>query len=240
VSSLELLAFAVVLVLFGFVLVRAARESGRRARLVAAVRTTRIGDLDRVPSGRLVEVKGRLRCGEPLIADISKRRCAYHHSLVERGYKDSDGDDRWETARETELFANFQVQDRTGTVWVDPESAEFDALPVVVRRVERSSGSGGRFTFSIGGVSIGGRRTTAFRYTEHILPVGAPVYVVGILGSDRAIRAPRDPRNQARMLISHRREESILEALRSRAMLSSIGAPLCFLGAVVLIVFACR
>jgi hypothetical protein len=77
-----------------------------------------------IAPGTLVEVKGTLRCEEPLTSEMAERTCAYYSSTVTREYlrPDYDDDNDVGSDRRTEIiaqnvqFAPFMVEDDTGFV----------------------------------------------------------------------------------------------------------------------------
>jgi hypothetical protein len=74
---------------------------------------------------------------------------------------------------------------------VNAEGAEVDARQVV-NRFERNTGNEGP-SISLGGTTLnlgGGERTIGYRFTESILPVDAPVYVLGTVQESGEIGAP--------------------------------------------------
>jgi hypothetical protein len=101
---------------------------------------------------------------------------------------DVGSDRRSEVVASNERFAPFAVEDASGTVGVRGEGAEVDALNVV-DRFERDAGGG--LSFTLGGRTVR-ERTIGYRYVESVLPVDAPVYVLGAVQQDGRIGAPAD------------------------------------------------
>ena len=194
--------------------------------------TSHASDVSGLVPGTLVEVKGTLRCEEPLVSEMAGQRCAYYSSRVvreylERDYDDDDddlGSDRHsEVVAHNEQFAPFTVEDPTGGVPVNAEGAEVDAMQVV-NRFERNTGSEGP-SITLGGATInlgGGERTLGYRYTESILAVDAPVYVLGTVREDGGIGAPSGDEGQ-RFLVSHRSEEALGESLGKTVLWLGVG-----------------
>jgi hypothetical protein len=124
---------------------------------------------------------------------------------------------------QNEQFAPFTVEDPTGGVPVNAEGAEVDAKQVV-NRFERNTGSEGP-SISLGGATInlgGGERTIGYRYTESILAVDAPVYVLGTVQEDDGIGGPSGEEGQ-RFVISHRSEEVLGQSLGKTALWLGVG-----------------
>jgi hypothetical protein len=196
-------------------------------------------------AGTPVEVKGTLRCEEPLTSEMAGRKCAYYVSRVIREYRETerDADGDLETRRrsavvsESERFAPFFVEDPSGTVGVRGEGAEVDALEVANRFEEREDDGSG---FKIGGVTVQmgeGQQTLGYRHVEHVLPVDAPVYVLGTARADGRIGAPEDEGGDGRFLISHRSEEDLSKGYKRDALvLALVAAGLFVFGTVFLAV----
>jgi E3 Ubiquitin ligase len=122
-----------------------------------------------------------------------------------------------------EQFAPFVVEDSTGTVAVNAEGAEIDAKQVV-NRFERNTGSEGP-SISLGGTTIhlgGGERTLGYRYTETILPVDAPVYVLGTVQQGGGIGTPSGD-EEHRFVVSHRSEEALGQSLGKTVLWLGVG-----------------
>ena len=199
-AALIFLFFAVALLVAGGVLLYFRSRTLQKAALMKSVETSFASEASAMPPGTLVEVAGTLRCEQPLTSEMSNRSCAYYSSRVSREYLDNRRDDdndrpgsnrRSETLAENKQFAPFSVEDETGSVAVDAKEAEMDAEQVV-DRFERNTGGDGH-SISFGGATLslaGGEKTIGYRYTESILPVDAPVYVLGVVGDRGGISAP--------------------------------------------------
>ena len=229
------------LVAAGVVLFFRRRTMGKAAAMGAA-ETSDAVDAASLAPGSVVEVKGTLRCETPLQSEMAGETCAYYSARVAREYirEDRDDDDagsdrRSETISHNERFAPFSVEDATGSVAVNAEGAEMDAREVV-DRFERHTG--GR-SVTVAGVTLnlgGGERTLGFRHVEEILPVDAPVYVLGAVLQDGTIGAP-DPGGENRFVVSHRSEEALARQLGKDArLLGLVAAGLAALGLVFLAV----
>jgi hypothetical protein len=129
---------------------------------------------------KIVEVKGLVKCDNPLTSELSKHPCVYYSMNVIREYeetheeKDSDGNYRTVTSRGSETISSntqnvpFHVQDDTGKILINPNDARIDAQKVLDKFESGESSSGstltfGGFSFNIGGLSTG-RRTLGYRF----------------------------------------------------------------------------
>src|SRR5215210_6972984 len=211
VAFLILLLFAVIFLVAGGVMLYFRNRTKQKSALMTQTETSSSADVSGLAPGTLVEVKGTLRCEEPLVSEMAERSCAYYSSKVireymERDYDDDDGgsDRRSEVVAQNEQFAPFVVEDDTGTVAVNAEGAEVDAKQVV-NRFDRNTGNEGP-SISLGGATInlgGGERTIGYRHTESILPIDAPVYVLGTVQEGGGIRAPSSGEEGHRFVVSH-------------------------------------
>jgi hypothetical protein len=135
-----------------------------------------------------------------------------------------------------EQFAPFTVEDSTGSVAVNAEGAEVDAKQVV-NRFDRNTGSEGP-SISLGGATVhlgGGERTLGYRYTESILPVDAPVYVLGTVQEGGGIAAPSCDEGH-RFVVSHRSEEALGQSLGKTVLWLGVGGIASIVVGVILLV----
>ena len=230
VTFLILLLFAVIFVVAGIVLLYFRNKNKQKAALMGQTQTSSASDVSGLAPGTLVEVKGTLRCEEPLSSEMAGEKCAYYSSKVIREYMERDYDDddvgsdrRSEVVAHNEQFAPFVVEDSTGTVAVNAEGAEMDAKQVV-NRFERNTGSEGP-SISLGGTTIhlgGGERTLGYRYAETILPVDAPVYVLGTVQQGGGIGTPSGD-EEHRFVVSHRSEEALGQSLGKTVLWLGVG-----------------
>jgi hypothetical protein len=227
-TFLILLLFAVIFLVAGGALLYFRGKTKQKAALMGQTETSNAADLSGLAPGTLVEVKGTLRCEEPLVSEMANERCAYYSSQVVREYLERDHDDddhdagsdrRSEVVAQNEQFAPFTVEDPTGGVPVNAEGAEVGAKQVV-NRFERNTGSEGP-SISLGGAAInlgGGERTIGYRYTERILAV----YVLGTVQEDGGIGGPSGEEGQ-RFVISHRSEEALGQSLGKTVLWLGVG-----------------
>jgi hypothetical protein len=168
VTFLILLLFAVIFLVAGGALLYFRSRSKQKAALMGQTETSNASDVSGLAPGMLVEVKGTLRCEEPLVSEMAKKSCAYYISTITREYLESDyGDDddvcsdrRSEILSQNEQVAPFSVEDATGSVAVAAEGAEVDAKQVVNWFERDASG------LSISGIPVrvgGGERTLGYR-----------------------------------------------------------------------------
>src|SRR5918995_2020806 len=244
-TFLVLLLFAVIFLAVGGALLYFRNKNKQKAALMGQTEASNASDVSGLSPGTLVEVKGTLRCEEPLSSEMAGEKCAYYSSKVIREYMERDYDDddvgsdrRSEVVAHNEQFAPFVVEDSTGTVVVNAEGAEIDAKQVV-NRFERNTGSEGP-SISLGGATIhlgGGERTLGYRYTESILPVDAPVYVLGTVQEGGGVGASQSGEEGQRFVVSHRSEEALGQSLGQTVLWLGVGgAGALVLGVVLLVI----
>jgi E3 Ubiquitin ligase len=239
-----LLLFAVIFVAAGVVLLYFRNRNQQKSALMGATETSSAADVAGLAPGTLVEVKGTLRCEEPLESEMSGETCAYYKATVLREYRKPDHDDddvgsdrRTEILSQNERFAPFTVEDETGRVAVSGDGAETDARQVV-DRFERNTGNEGP-SITLSGMTLnigGGERTIGYRYTESILPVDAPVYVLGVVRHGGDIGAPETGDAGHRFVISHRSEEALGSSLGKTVLWLGVGGAASIVVGVVLLV----
>jgi len=245
VAFLILLLFAVIFLVAGGVLLYFRNRTKQKSAIMGQTETSNASDVASIVPGRLVEVKGTVRCDKPLTSEMAEKTCVYYASTVTREYLERDYDDDNDAGsdRSSEIiaqnvqFAPFVVEDDSGSVAVDAEGAEVDARQVV-NRFDRNVGNEG--SFSLGGMTVnlgGGERTIGYRYTESILPVDESVYMLGTVQEGGGIGAPQPGEGGHRFVVSHRSEEAHTQSLGKTALWLGVGgAASLVLGVVLLII----
>lgn len=195
-----------------------------------------------------VELKGSVACDAPVMGELSGLPAALVETTVKRRYeerrevRDSDGrvTTRWETRTETvsnnKRESPFYLDDGTGRVRVLATGASLDLDEVVDRfepanAVEVSSGgnvaiSFGRMSISLGGGRWGNdRRTLGYQFTERIMPVGRPLYVLGEVADTPDGLLMRKPQDGSKRpyLVSLKSEEELVQKAQSSAKWQKIG-----------------
>src|ERR671939_2204686 len=92
-TFLILLLFAVIFLVAGGVLLYFRNRAKQKAALMGQTETSNASDVSGLAPGTLVEVKGSLRCEEPLTSEMAERTCAFYSSTVTREYLERDYDD---------------------------------------------------------------------------------------------------------------------------------------------------
>lgn len=159
------------------------------------VKAGQAGQMADATGSKLVEITGYTESPTPLMSPAGGRQVLYYKHKVERMERrqvtDSNGNTRWEedwhTVRDDEQSTPFIIKDDTGEVRVTPKGAEFVAEMTMNDQpgaygYDASSASGGGV---LGGVldTVLDAATHSYgdyyRTSEWIIPLGAPVYVLG-------------------------------------------------------------
>ena len=195
-----------------------------------------VGDAD--VAGAFVQTtdsSGAVRCDAPLTAPMSNTPCVYYRATItaqieeRRTTTDADGrrTTRWErddrVVSDDERCTAFELCAADAAVAVSGERAKFDRPLQTVERFERHHGgpSGG---ISIAGMTFGAdQRILGYRHVEHVLPLGAQVFVHGS-ADDAAGRLTFRSAGDRPLLISTRSEEQIVAGAEQAAAWQRIGA----------------
>lgn len=223
------------------------RRSQAKANLAGRIVTSTAAETSSLISGEMVELKGTVRCDTPLTGELSQRQCVYYASEVVREYEErrQNSKGEWETHRRSETVASnkqmtpFMVEDATGRVTVRPDGAEIDAQKVVDRFEQPNQAMGPSISF--GGIALnlgGGGGTVGYRYRESIIPVDAPVYILGVFQESGEVGRPPEGSKQSRFVISHRSEEELRRSWRSSARWLAGGAIATFVVGAILVIVA--
>jgi hypothetical protein len=243
----------------GGLLLYVRHRTRRKVDLMRQTQTTDASGVSAYSPGTSVEVKGTLRCESPLRSEMAEVSCACYISRVTREFVRSSGSSSDDTpgshhSRQTgseTLSKNaravpFFVEDSTGKVEVHPQGSEVDAEKVV-DRFEASASPG----FTLGGTPVPfdeNANTLGYRYTESVLPIDAPVYVLGVVREDGGIGAgprpvdapveelpvmkggelayalPSSRDKERRFVISHRSEEALGQDLARMVFWTAVAA----------------
>ena len=217
-GTILFLGFGVALLLASGLVVYFRRRTLRKAGLVKRTETMPASAIGGRAPGTLVEVKGILRCEEPLVSEMARMSCAYYSSVIKRRYsrRGADGDRKssWETLSDSRQFAPFSVEDGSGAVMVDAQGAEVDGREVVDRFERHREGN-----------------TLGIRHQEHILAVDEPVYVLGVVKEGGKIGSPLPEEADKRFIVSYRSEEELVHSyLKNARILGLVAVGLLLMG----------
>ncbi len=192
---------------------------------------------------KILEVKGSIKCENPLTAELSNRECVYYSMSVTREYEETYTayDEKNRPVRRTRRASDtissntqsvqFFVEDDTGKILVNPNDASIDATKTVDRFEPYGRGANsisfGSFSMSVPSLA-GGTKTLGYRYQESIIPLGQRIYVLGEASDSSGelmIQKPKESKES--FLISLKSEEEIIsqtENIIKWLLISSIAA----------------
>jgi hypothetical protein len=104
-TFLVLLLFAVIFLAAGGALLYFRNKNKQKAALMGQTEASNASDVSGLSPGTLVEVKGTLRCEEPLTSEMANETRAYYSSKVVREYLERDYDDDVGSDRRSEVVA---------------------------------------------------------------------------------------------------------------------------------------
>ncbi len=163
-----------------------------------------------------VKVKGTIHSNKPITAELSKRPCVYARTQVLEKYEETYSEEGKRKTRhgsttltDNTLQINFELEDSSRQISINPNGAEIEPKQVVNRQELNNNPSS---------QESNGKRILAYQYNEWILPLDEMVYVLGEIRDSEGelvIQKPLD--NQSQFLITHQSEEQLLQEKQSKA-----------------------
>lgn len=201
---------------------------------------------------QMAEVKGTIRCANPLTAELSKQPCVYYRMQVEERYeetyteKDSEGKTVQKTRTDTTTVASntqqvpFEIEDATGRITVNPSGANIEAIQVVNKyepyTANETSLSFGEFRLNLTLGNTGGRNILGYQYTEYILPIDRQAFVIGLACDTSGELMIQNPGEKGKpFIVTTKSEEELIRGTESTVKTLMVVGIVCFvLGAVAL------
>ena len=217
------------------------RAKKKKLAIMEATETSLAADLKNLSDGiaeeigpgsfyQETEVKGRVTAVEPLTSELGELECVHyqmsvHHVFEETYYEQNQRGERVRRTRQssTKVADNsrtvpFYVEDRSGSIRIEPDGAEIIAQKVV-SRFEQGRGRGmsvGRFHLDLSrSYSDSGRRTLGYRFEESAIPLNRDIYVLGAATDRRGEVCIEAPQNKGKFIISVKGEEVLLKETQS-------------------------
>jgi hypothetical protein len=202
---------------------------------------------------KVLEVKGIIKCDNPLVGELSKQKCVYYSMKVTHEYdetytiRNSQGRSEKRTIRGSEVISSntqsihFYVEDDTGRILINPSNAALHTIKAV-DRFETSGGNTGtikfgQFSFTAPARSSG-RRTLGYRYVEEIIHVERRVYVIGEASDSTGELMLQLQRNKKEsFIVSLKSEEELIKATEGSIVMYLVGAIIAIIIGIVLIVY---
>ena len=239
-TALVLLVIGILCLAAGGLQLYFGRALQGRTDLLGRVPASNAAEVPQLLPGEPVVVQGTLRCDAPLTAEISGQPCAFYDARVTRQYeRDRHRRRRRRGATRSEVVSSnrqstpFYVEDASGRVLVRPEEARIDAQKVVSRFEQTTSRQP---VLSFGGLSLDLYRsdgTVGFRYEEHALPVGIPIFVLGAVQESGEIGPPPVGSRSGAFIVSARSRDALRREWGRQARWLALASVVCFaLGAI--------
>jgi len=200
----------------------------------------------------LVEVKGQVRCDQPLTSELAQQPCVHYRYTVTQEYEeirietDDEGNQEQRRNRSSESMASmkrscpFQIQDQTGAIDVLPDGADISEEQVLSRYEPENNlmAQGGAmiqfggFSMQLGSHMMGGqmgghmggqRRVLGYRLNEWVLPVGRPGFVIGEATDGEGHLCVRKPSQKGmKFIIATGSKEALVQATEKKALILMI------------------
>jgi len=203
---------------------------------------------------KVLEVKGVIKCDDPLVGELSKQKCVYYSMKVTHEYEETytvrnaQGRSERRTIRGSEVISSntqsihFYVEDDTGKILVDPSNATLHTVKAVDRFQSSAGNTGttiqfGQFSFNVPTRSSG-RRTLGYRYVEEIIPVERRVYVLGEASDSTGelmLQLPSDKKES--FIVSLKSEEELIKSHEGSIGLYLVGAIIAVIIGIILIIY---
>lgn len=260
--------FGIIFILISLALAMVYVSNRKKLALMANTETSTVEFLetlsksmsDGVGDGSLryfTEVRGKIRCEDPLVSELAETDCVYYSMKVEREYEetyfeeDSEGrrEEKTRSARNTVAqntrSVPFMLEDATGKIKIITEDAEIIAEEVY-SRFEPSENMDSDFSRNVWikaddhyDHESPDRRTIGYHYVEEALETGREVYIIGEASDkDGTLCMVSPTEKNKRFIISSKGEEALMEEGRSAMVWSMVGSLACGLTGVVLIIIS--
>ena len=230
-----------ILLLTALWMVKQRRVILSEVRAIKIIQTSTVGELKNLSQAienelgiggffkEQVEVKGAINSNTPITAELSKRPCVYARTKIEEKYEETYKDDNGKpqtrqkttTLADNVLKTNFELDDGTGSIQVNPDEANIDAIEVVNRYEPKENHQ----------ISEK-KRILGYQYNEWILPLATKFYVRGEVRNNESELVIQKPLgNENNFSITNKSKEQLLQdkkdkqakALRKNCYIISLG-----------------
>ncbi|WP_299486633.1 E3 ubiquitin ligase family protein [Acaryochloris sp. IP29b_bin.137] len=173
-----------------------------------------------------VKLRGTIQCDQPLMSELKQVPCVHYHTTVVREYeeyvteRDGDNNPITKTQSGSETLSQhcqsvpFFLQDDTGEIWVDPEGAQIETIPVLDDfSSEQPSGRLFSDRLPLSPSLETNWQIIGFRYQESVLPVQYQVFVVAQVSDFNQSLILENPTTKGqRFLISLKSEGALAQS----------------------------
>jgi len=187
----------------------------KRSRLIEDMPTSRI----RSASQGYSELIGVAELqGNPRLAPLTNTLCLWWRYTIEK-YQSSGKSNHWVTVEKRSSEQPFHLKDSTGLCQIDPSGAEIScrhqriwhgstrrptgSIPDITNTSSKDMISMASTRISIGGLTFGRR----YRYTEHVILEGDPLYTLGHFESDATGKRTLHPKQLIGNILSEWKQD---------------------------------
>lgn len=203
---------------------------------------------------KIAEVKGKIKCDNPLKSELAQISCVHYSMRVTRKWEekywdtDSEGRQVQKTRSGTDTVASntrsvpFEVEDSSGRIKIEPSGAQLITEKVFSQfqpgELRGTSVTIGGFSLNLGGISIsGGRRTIGYSYEEQAIPVERDVYILGeAADSSGTVQMQKPSEKDKKYIISLKSEEELSQSIKGAMTGFMVGSVISALGGITLII----
>jgi len=195
---------------------------------------------------QLTEVKGVVKCVEPLKSPLSQKPCVYYEMSVVQNFKELGSPKSARPIASDSQAIPFEVDDATGRITVNPKGALIEPVQVLSKQEQnipgRNSISYGEFTLNFNvsqEVAAGGGKIVGYELTEKIIPLERPVYVIGeATDASGSLAIQRSSEKGKPFIITVKTEEDLKKDTEARINILKIGAMVSLIAGLGAIVYA--
>jgi E3 Ubiquitin ligase len=214
------------------------KRVGTEILKIRATDTSTVGELKQLQASieaeigggafqQAVELKGTIVANNPLTSELAEEECVYYRTNIEEEYErtyyetDEEGKRIRKTSRENRKLAGnetsirFQLQDDTGTIVVNPNGADIEALQVVDHYDPYDGEKKVRYRqFKLDHTPHQSKdhRILGYRFQEWVLRVGSPVYLLGEVNDrENQLMVEKPKEEDQPFIVTYKTEAELIE-----------------------------
>lgn len=224
-----LLILAAIFIVLPWYLLYLSHRHNKVVRLMKALPTSKV----RGVFIGLVELKGISESAFPLTSYLTGQQCVWYRYEIEEQWSrtvtstDSKGntttstESGWQTIASEGSMQDFYLTDDTGSILIIPDKADVDSLKVLDQVFKRKD----PIYYEKGPQESVSHSDHRRRFTERVIPVGVPLYIVGTSRERQDIVAPEIAYADGAPMyrISVKNEEAVVSSFNTKAWWSAIG-----------------
>jgi len=185
-----------------------------------AMQQSKAVPINQLQANTQAEVQGTVVAKNPLTTPFSNRECVYYEYEVEKEVRERNAEGRletdWETVEKDDKKIPFAIEDKTGTVMVNPEGATIEPRDLGEQRFRR----GERFGSDILKNILSSISDANMRANEKALLANEPAYIFGNV--TEGPNGPEFKKGGKEFLISHKSEEEVQKSTARTATVMKV------------------